>query len=160
MLKMEVLRNAFEKMGFRDVKTVIASGNVIFETDKTPEKILEEKIEKELPKYIGFQSSTIVRTIDDLEKLFNKNLFENVKTGPDLRPHVTFMKNEVNKSIHSTDLKGTKIIDVVDGAICYVIDLSGKTPDVMGALEKQFGKTITTRNWKTVERILKSTLSN
>jgi acyl carrier protein len=41
-----------------------------------------------------------------------------------------------------------------DGAICSVIDLtSAKTPDLMLWLEKQFGKEITTRTWKTVERI-------
>jgi hypothetical protein len=36
-----------------------------------------------------------------------------------------------------------------------VIDLtSAKTPDLMIWLEKKFGKEITTRTWKTVERIL------
>jgi hypothetical protein len=42
------------------------------------------------------------------------------------------------------------------GAICSVIDLTGsKTPDLMVWLEKQFGKQITTRTWKTVGRILR-----
>jgi hypothetical protein len=46
---------------------------------------------------------------------------------------------------------------MVDGAICSVIDLTGsRTPDLMLRLEKQFGKEITTRTWKTVERILKA----
>jgi hypothetical protein len=30
-----------------------------------------------------------------------------------------------------------------------------KTPDLMVCLEKQFGKQITTRTWKTIGRILK-----
>jgi hypothetical protein len=41
------------------------------------------------------------------------------------------------------------------GANCSVIDLTGsKTPDLMVWLEKQFGKQITMRTWKTVGRIL------
>jgi hypothetical protein len=37
-----------------------------------------------------------------------------------------------------------------------VIDLtSAKTPDLMRWLEKEFGKEITTRTYKTVQRILK-----
>jgi uncharacterized protein (DUF1697 family) len=48
------------------------------------------------------------------------------------------------------------LLGMVDGAICSVIDLtSSQTPDLMLWLEKKFGKEITTRTWKTVERILK-----
>ena len=40
--------------------------------------------------------------------------------------------------------------------ICSVIDLtSAKTPDLMRWMEKEFGKEITTRTFKTVERILR-----
>jgi hypothetical protein len=35
-----------------------------------------------------------------------------------------------------------------------VLDLSGTTPDLMKVLDKEFGKGNTTRNWKTIERIL------
>jgi uncharacterized protein (DUF1697 family) len=155
MIKMELLKNTFESLGFKNVKTIIASGNVIFETDKVSEKLLEEKIEQALPKHIGFQSSTIVRTIEDIEKLFNKNPFKNVETGPDRRPHVTFLKHDPDTTKISHP-KGSHVVGIFDRVICYVIDISGKTPNIMADLEKQFGKTITTRNWKTVERILKA----
>ena len=40
-------------------------------------------------------------------------------------------------------------------ALCCVSDLNvGRTPDTMGWLEKNYGKDITTRTWKTVERIV------
>jgi hypothetical protein len=44
-----------------------------------------------------------------------------------------------------------------NSTIYSIIDLtSSKTPDLMAWLEKQFGQEITTRTWKTVERILKA----
>jgi hypothetical protein len=40
--------------------------------------------------------------------------------------------------------------------ICSVVDLtSAKTPDLLQWMEKEFGKEVTTRSLKTVERILK-----
>ena len=42
--------------------------------------------------------------------------------------------------------------------VCSVLRLSADkgTVDLMGALEKEFGKKITTRNWNTVLKIIKS----
>jgi hypothetical protein len=46
------------------------------------------------------------------------------------------------------------LLGMHSGAICSVIDFtSAKAPDLMLWLEKRFGKEITTRTWKTVERI-------
>jgi uncharacterized protein (DUF1697 family) len=39
---MEVLRKAFEAPGFENIRTILASGNVLFETDYTDENILEQ----------------------------------------------------------------------------------------------------------------------
>jgi uncharacterized protein (DUF1697 family) len=43
---MRTLRQIFESLGFSNVSTFIASGNVIFETPKKTAQSLEEKIEK------------------------------------------------------------------------------------------------------------------
>jgi hypothetical protein len=52
------------------------------------------------------------------------------------------------------DKRDYTLLGMYDGAICSVVDLTGaKTPDLMLWLEKKFGKEITTRTWKTVERI-------
>jgi hypothetical protein len=49
------------------------------------------------------------------------------------------------------------LLGMHSGAICSVIDFtSAKTPDLMIWLDKKLGKEITTRRWKTVERILKA----
>ena len=45
VVKMEVLRAAFEDLGFAGVETFIASGNVIFETRAKDLVAVERKIE-------------------------------------------------------------------------------------------------------------------
>jgi uncharacterized protein (DUF1697 family) len=156
-VKMKVLRKAFEDLGFTHVRTILASGNVLFETAFTDEKSLEQKIEEFLPLMIGFKSEVIVRTIDDLYKLMLLNPFKASETTSHIRSYVTFVKG-----IPKTNLKfpakgkGYTILGIFNEVVCSVVDLSdSKTPYLMQVLDKEFGRCITTRSWNTIERILK-----
>ena len=52
-VKMEHLRILFEELGFENVETFIASGNVIFDSKTKSTKTLETKIEKHLRQALG-----------------------------------------------------------------------------------------------------------
>src|SRR5690242_5400245 len=91
-MKGERLKTVFEGLGFAHVHTVIASGNVLFESQKSAQA-LERMIELELPKKLKFSSTTMVRSRTELEKLIKKNPFKGVK---DEKPNyllVTFFKD-------------------------------------------------------------------
>lgn len=132
----EKLKGVFESMGFANVKTVIASGNVVFDTSLKNTPALETKIEKALTARLGFQSPTIIRSKHDLEALVQKNPFKGIN---DEKPNylvVTFFKDRKLER-------------------CTVINLDTSTgSDFMRDIEKTHGKAITTRTWKTVGRIL------
>lgn len=136
-MKGEKLKAVFESLGFKNVATVIASGNVVFESPSTDTAALEKKIEKALPAQLGFSSTTIIRSQTELEALTKKNPFKGIK---DEKPNyliVTFFKDRKKE-------------------LCTVIDLgTDKTPEFMRDIEKKHGKEVTTRTWKTVGRILK-----
>lgn len=72
-MKGERLRKVFESLGFENVATVIASGNVIFSARSQNAAALEAKIEKALPKQLGFKSTTMLRSRHELERLVKKN---------------------------------------------------------------------------------------
>lgn len=156
-VKMEVLRKTFENLGFENVRTILASGNILFESS-ADEKTLEQKIEKMLPETIGFKSDVIVRTIDDLHNFVLLNPFKVIEITPHIRPYVSFIKEEPKKNIEfPAGGKGYTILGIFNGIVCSVVDLSGaKTPSLMQVLDKEFGKGITTRSWNTVERISKA----
>ena len=73
--------------------------------------------------------------------------------------NVTFLKQKTTVDLkfpYQVENRAYRLLGMYQGALCSVIDLtSSKTPELMTWLEKQFGKEITTRTWKTVERILK-----
>lgn len=132
------LKKFFEDLGFKNVKPVISSGNVVFESTSSNPQELEAKIEEELPKKLGFSKTTIVRSQKDLEKFVATDPFKGVK---DEKPNyliVTFFKDRKEE-------------------IATVVDMSGaRTPDFMIKLEREYGKELTTRTWKTVHKILKA----
>jgi len=155
--KMDVLKKVFEDIGFKNVKTVIASGNVIFESSATDKTKLAQKIEKSLAPVIKFHSDTIVRTVEEIQKLVKKNPFKKIKMTSETRTFATFINDEEKTSLKfPVKEKGYEILGVVEGAVCSVIYLAEtKTPDLMKVLDKNWSPN-TTRNWKTLERILKA----
>jgi len=63
---MESLRRHFEALGFQDVETFIASGNVIFTSESKNAGAVERKIESRLHATLGFEVRTFVRTDAEL----------------------------------------------------------------------------------------------
>ena len=61
-VKMEVLRQLFETIGFTNVETFIASGNVIFDTKAGHIEALENKIETCLRELLGYEITAFIRT--------------------------------------------------------------------------------------------------
>jgi uncharacterized protein (DUF1697 family) len=152
-IKMDVLKKAFEGLGFESVKTVIASGNVIFDAEATDENDLEQTIENALPKAIGFASATIVYKLTDLKRLVKLDAFKGIKLTPSTRLFVTFLKKPARAS-QKLSSNRFKIIKRSGRALFSVLDLAGTTPELMKILDKEFGKTNTTRSWKTIEKII------
>ncbi|HSD38261.1 MAG TPA: DUF1697 domain-containing protein [Rhodocyclaceae bacterium] len=66
IVKMEALRAHFESLGFANVATYIASGNVIFDAGASAEEVLRRKIEVHLESALGHEVSTFLRTPAEL----------------------------------------------------------------------------------------------
>src|SRR5438445_13754454 len=69
MIKMETLRATFASLGFKDVKSYINSGNLIFETAKTDDGKLAKKIHDAIQKEFGFDISVMVRPMAEIEEI-------------------------------------------------------------------------------------------
>lgn len=149
------LREAFEAMGFANVRTVISSGNVVFESASRDAAKLEGKIEKALPKLLGFKSATIIRSRKELDTLIAKNPAKGIVHGVKSYVLVTFLKKHSGK-LRTMPRKGPgfKVVGIYKKEVCIVINMQNtRTPDLMLRAKKELGKEITSRTWKTVERI-------
>lgn len=135
-MKSEKLKEAFEALGFKNVHTVIASGNVVFDSTSKDIAALERKIERGIETRLGFSRAVIIRRHDELKKLAKKNPFKGVEDKLPNYLVITFFKHPRKELSTVIDMNKT------DG------------PTMMQSFEKAHGKMITTRTWKTVNRIL------
>ena len=66
IVKMDVLKKSFVRLGFQDVDTFIASGNVLFSSRSKDRAKLERQIEAQLQKDLGYEVATFVRTAEEV----------------------------------------------------------------------------------------------
>jgi uncharacterized protein (DUF1697 family) len=75
-VKMDHLRSLFESMGFANVETFIASGNVIFDSKNKGTAALEKKIEKQLQAALGYEVKTFLRTLNEIADIIRDERFK------------------------------------------------------------------------------------
>jgi len=75
VVSMERLRELFAGLGFQNVETYIASGNVIFETRTAPTRKWEARIEAHLEEALGYAVATFLRTPAELLAIRDQSPF-------------------------------------------------------------------------------------
>jgi uncharacterized protein (DUF1697 family) len=73
-LPMAELRAMCEALGFRDVQTYIASGNVVFRSAKSQQAV-KQALEKALESYAGKPVGVLVRSADEIEAVLKAHPF-------------------------------------------------------------------------------------
>ncbi|MFI5356134.1 MAG: DUF1697 domain-containing protein [Opitutales bacterium] len=94
---MAELQRLFEELGFADVATFIASGNVIFESPGRDGRKLEVRIETQLAAHLGYEVDTFVRRTDEVAAVLQAR----VRAGPATEGgslHVVFLKTPLSAS--------------------------------------------------------------
>lgn len=160
-IKMDALAGAFGSLGFQNVKTILASGNVLFEAPKSEPIALTKKIEEKLEKTFGHPVGVTLRTLSEIQKFVKSSPFKNIAVTPQTRLYVTFRRDQTKGSLkipYQSPEMDFQILRVSSGEVCSVLTLSPgrRTPELMSILEKEFGKTVTTRNWNTIIKVLDS----
>ena len=93
---MNVLRKAFESLGFVRVATFLGSGNVVFETRAQDIGTLERKIERTLQQALGYTVPVFVRTHAELKEIASLEPFEDSETrGADL--NIILLANKLDE---------------------------------------------------------------
>ena len=164
-MPMEKLKKAFESLQFKNVQTLLASGNVMFKAPSTSTAVLEKKIEDSLKKTFGHEIGVLVRTIEELQRLSESQPFKGIMVTRQTRLYVTFLSEKSKSSLKIPYASPDKSIRILRASVCevcsiLVLSLKSRTVDLMNILEKEFGHTVTTRNWNTIIRVLKTHFSN
>ncbi len=154
------LKKTLEKAGYTNVKTLLASGNVVLDAKETG-VVLRKKLETLLEKTFGFPIPVLVRTMSEIMTIVKSDPFKKIPVTKETRLYVTFVSEDSKpkgliRIPYASPNGEYKILRATSTEIFSVLVLSPttNTVKVMDVLEKEFGKNVTTRNCNTVEKIV------
>ena len=157
-IRMEDLRVLYTSLEFSNVESYIQSGNIVFESADTDKEIIKSRIESAILTEYGFTVRGFLLTGKELERVVRNNPYIQNKTAPSTALYVTFLSeplaagaldrlSEVSSGEDSFELSGFEVYLHCPGGY-------GRTKFTNNAIEKAAGIPATTRNWKTVNRLL------
>jgi uncharacterized protein (DUF1697 family) len=154
--KMPELKRAFEAAGFGNVKTLLSSGNVVFDARPASEESLQRKAETAMKEQLGQLFLTIVRPVTALRGILASDPYRAFRLSPRAKRVVTFLRGDPGKKIElPIELDGARIL-CVQGSEVFSAYLPGpRGPVFMSLIERTFGKEVTTRTWDTVKKVAK-----
>ncbi|MBB5572608.1 MULTISPECIES: DUF1697 domain-containing protein [Rhizobium] len=151
---MSDLRAMAESIGFSDVKTLVATGNLVFEADAQPIAEIEARLEAGFAKSFGKAVDIIARDAETWRRLAAGNPFSDGKGSEVV---VRVMRKPLEPSViaalgkHRND---PERLAVVDGDLW--IDFGGKASEtrLLSALTTKRLGVGTLRNWNTVRGLV------
>jgi len=152
--KMADLRASFEAAGFSDVKTVLSSGNVLFDARPASSLSLERRAEAAMKQRVGRSFLTIVRPVDALRSLVATDPYRAFRLPAGAKRIVTFLRRRPPSTIAlPVEVEGARILCVVGGEAFGAYVRTPRGPVFMTLVERTFGAEVTTRTWETVRRV-------
>lgn len=155
VVKMQVLKELFERIGFANVETFIASGNVIFQSPAKSAAAIEEKIERLLEKELGYRVQTFVRSDAEVARVAAFEPFDPVSERSTF--YIGFLKAAPDRSVAERLLGAQSERDDfrLDARELYwrCRGPSSESTFSGAKLEKMLGMATTLRNANTVRRL-------
>ncbi len=156
IIRMKNLRNVFESLKLKNVRTFIQSGNVLFYSDFRTTPKLRTGIETQLTKSFNYEITTMIRSKKDIENIIKKNPFAEEKLGKDLSLYIALLgmipgKKTAEEFLSLAD-DNEKYVIMKDNVYC-LIRKNVKTRFSNNYIEKKLGLNATTRNMNTIQKI-------
>jgi uncharacterized protein (DUF1697 family) len=150
------LRDVLSNVNFKDVKTYIQSGNVVFQSSENNTKALEDIISRAIESHFGFNVPVLVKTKQELQFIFDSCVFSEEKKVKsyfillDQVPDASLVKE-----VHAITIENETVSIVNDCLYFYSSVGYGRTKFNMASIEKKLKVNATSRNYNTISKLLK-----
>ncbi|MEJ9256201.1 DUF1697 domain-containing protein [Bacillus wiedmannii] len=154
VIKMADLKQMFESIELKQVKTYIQSGNIVFESENDVD-FLNKRIQSEIKTVFGFDVPVMLRTNEEFINMIKRCPYEADSLLEGESIHVAFLANELSEKE-----KDQLLMQKNETEDCYihekVVYLFFKNSIRNSKLMNQFQKLhtpATVRNWRTVNKL-------
>ncbi len=155
-IKSADLKALFVELGFANVRTVLASGNVLF--DAPAEPTLKARIEAGLRKRFGYDAWIVLRTPGELARVAADYPFE--RADEERHPYLMFgsepkVLQELLQQAGSTDPRIERV-QAGNGLLYWEVTRGESTDSPFSKLaaKARYKPFVTTRNLRTVEKLI------
>lgn len=157
MVAMADLRAMLTDMGFTDVRSLLQSGNLVFQGRAQASATLERKLEQEAQRRLDLETEFHVRTKDEWQTVIKRNPFpEAARNNPGHLLMMCFKDAPAAKDVKGLQaaIKDREVVRAV-GRQAYFIypDGVGNSRLTTALIDKTLGLRGTARNWNTVLKL-------
>ena len=151
--RMAELKRCFEAAGFTNVRTLLTSGNVVFDARAVTIDGLQRKAEVAMAAALTRPFAAFVRSQSYLKGLLEADPFAAYRVPRSAKRVITFLRRPAAPAtVLPPSRRGARILKIQGQEIFSVYVTGPKGPVFMALLERTFGTDITTRTWGTVRK--------
>jgi uncharacterized protein (DUF1697 family) len=156
VLPMKDLVAQLENLGSQNVKTYIQSGNAVFQNKEEDASLLSNKIRAAIKKSHGFAPQVLLLEPEEIERAIESNPFPEAEPEPKTL-HIFFLAT-MPKDLDLGALESIKSDRerfALEDRVFYLHAPEGIGRSKLAAnIEKLLGVSATTRNWRTVRKVM------
>jgi uncharacterized protein (DUF1697 family) len=159
VVKMADLRDAFAAAGCRNVRSLIQSGNVVFESRASTSSALVRRIRAELRDLLGEEPGLFFRTVREIERLVASAPFKRYEAKPRLKLYVAFLSRKPRNGPRFPLRSVSEALAVIGMQHREAFIVSGRKKNGFygfpnAFIEQHLGVRATSRNWSTIKKII------
>jgi len=151
------LRRIVAQLGFADTRSLLRTGNLVFQCQARSCAQMERLLEAEVQRHLDLETKFFVRTAEEWQAVIARNPLRDEAARDPSHLLVMFLKDAVEaKDVKAlqTAITGREIVRG-DGKHLYIVyaDGIGRSRLTNAAIEKKLGTSGTGRNWNTVLKL-------
>ena len=157
-MPMAEVRKMMTDAKFKDVKTYIQSGNIVFKSEKASTEELEGMIHAEIEKTFGFDVPVLVKSVSAIEDILEQNPFDNKDDLAENRIYFVLLQKTPNQELvnafEENDYPNEKF-SVSDSCV-YLCCKNGYGNAKLNnnLIERKLKVNTTARNYRTMNKLL------
>ncbi len=157
MVSMADVRAFLAELGFRDVRTLLQSGNAVFSGSARGGAALEARLEKAAAERLGLRPAFLVRSVEEWADVIARNPFPNEAQRDPGRLQVMFLKSAPAAPAVAALQAAVTGPEVIRAGTRHLYitypDGMGRSKLTGALIEKKLATTGTARNWNTVLKL-------
>lgn len=155
-MKMAEVVDVFKNSGMKNVSSVLATGNILFESEETPEN-LRKILEKSLSEYFDYEAFLFIKTEEEVRQVLQNSPFEKAEDS-----HIySFICENGNENVLFEEFlkvnhQENEEAKIINQSFYWKIPKGNTLDSEFGKIlgKKSFKDIFTSRNINTIEKIV------